>query len=537
MFFNYFNFSLLIGGLIALFSGILPYYTEKSRVNKIWLWFNLSATIWSFGYFAMISTSAKEVAWISQVIMHLAATLIPVLYLHFILEITKKITRHRKMLIFAYILSLVFLFLTPTRLFIQDVVPKYIFDFVVDAGPLYIFFTGYFWMWAIYAAIVLFLTYREKTGQEALQLKYIMFSQIGFLGGGSVFFLTFNINIPPYPLILFSLYPLVITYAITEHRLFNIRIIATELLTFVIWIFLFARTILSTTLQDLIINGSLFVAVIFFGVLLIRSVMKEVEQREELERLNKEIERAYGVEKKARVELERLGEAKNQFIMATQHHLRTPLTAMMGYIDLLLTGSYGKISKKVRETLFKLQISTNRLIRTVNEILDISQFQLGKEVVQLKDDVDSGAILQEMYEELEMEAKTKGIYLKLQKPARPLPKIKADPEKLKMALYNVVDNAIKYTSKGGVTLGAKVTDSKLQITIRDTGMGISKEKLPTIFGRLFERGKGAQKAFTTGRGIGMYITYQIIKAHKGKIWAESEGEGKGSTFFIELPIA
>ena len=252
------------------------------------------------------------------------------------------------------------------------------------------------------------------------------------------------------------------------------------------------------------------------------------------------IKKAYDVEKQAHTELQRLDEAKTQFIMATQHHLRTPLTTMIGYLDLMFGGTYGKISIRLDGTLKKFQVSTSRLIKVVNELLDISQFQLGKEVVALQTGTKIEPILKEIIEELGPETDTKKIYLKLIKPKRGLPLIRADSEKLKVAITNVIDNGIKYTSQGGVTISLKVVKlgakRKLQITVEDTGMGVAKKELKTLFSRTFERGEQAKQVYTTGRGIGLYITYQIIKAHNGKIWAESEGKDKGTSFYIELPV-
>ena len=111
-----------------------------------------------------------------------------------------------------------------------------------------------------------------------------------------------------------------------------------------------------------------------------------------------------------------------------------------------------------------------------------------------------------------------------------------DQTKMKTAIYNVVDNGLKYTQKGGVTIKLQIVNGKLQIVVKDTGIGIKKEEIAELFEKTFERGKEAEKLYTTGRGIGLYISKNFIEAHQGKIWAESEGEGKGSTFYIELPI-
>jgi len=222
-------------------------------------------------------------------------------------------------------------------------------------------------------------------------------------------------------------------------------------------------------------------------------------------------------------------------MMATQHHLRTPLTSMRGYLDLLFGGSYGKIPPKIKEVMKKFMASTKNEIKIVNEFLDISQFQMGKKVVTLAEGVDVGIILKEAVEDVKLEAKARGIYLNLEIPDT-IPKIKADEQKLKAAIYNIIDNAVKYTKKGGVTVKLKKINNKIQIIIKDTGVGISKEQQDELFTRLFERGEHTQKLFATGKGIGLYITAKIVEEHNGKIWAESAGEGKGSTFYIELPI-
>jgi signal transduction histidine kinase len=107
---------------------------------------------------------------------------------------------------------------------------------------------------------------------------------------------------------------------------------------------------------------------------------------------------------------------------------------------------------------------------------------------------------------------------------------------MKTALFNVIDNGIKYTLKGGVTIKLQIINNKLQIIVKDTGIGIKKEERAGLFERTFERGKEAEKIYIPGRGIGLYISKNFIEAHGGRIWVESKGENQGSTFFIELPI-
>jgi len=296
---------------------------------------------------------------------------------------------------------------------------------------------------------------------------------------------------------------------------------------------------------------ALFTLIIVYGYFfnkstnsIIKANFAQKEARKALEELSKNLQRkvaeqtkelkaAYQVEKKAKEELEKLNEAKSQFMLATQHHLRTPLTSMQGYIDLLLTGTFGKVSKKVEEALKKLEKSTKNEIKVVEELLSISQFQLGEKVVTLSADVKIEDILEEVVEHTKSEVEKKGIFLRVKKPEK-IPRIKGDEAKLRVALTNIVDNAVKYTQEGGITIKLEPEKNKLKIIIKDTGIGIDKKEISNLFSRTFERSKKAQKLFATGRGIGLYISAKIIEAHKGKIWAESEGKSKGSTFYIEL---
>ena len=259
--------------------------------------------------------------------------------------------------------------------------------------------------------------------------------------------------------------------------------------------------------------------------------------------------RAHEIEKKANDELEQLDKVKNQFLSQTQHDLRTPLTSIMGYSDLLLKGDFGKLSKKTNEAVQKIQLLTNGMIKKANNFLDLAQFQLGKSPVELKPGVEIFSILKEIQAELNFKASSRGIYLNLDEPKQEV-KISADREKLKAALFNIVDNSVKYTPKGGVSISVitnnqdtnskQISNFKFQISnsvaiiVRDSGIGIPKDKIETIFETMFERGDQAKKT-AGGVGIGLHLSTQILKAHGGKVWAESGGEGKGSTFYIELP--
>ena len=116
----------------------------------------------------------------------------------------------------------------------------------------------------------------------------------------------------------------------------------------------------------------------------------------------------------------------------------------------------------------------------------------------------------------------------------PLPKVKIDEEKIRQVVINLIDNSIKYTDKGRVAVDLRQVGKNLEFSVSDTGAGIKKDDLGKLFQK-FSRGTGAT-SITEGTGLGLYVARQMVEAHKGRIWVESEGEGRGSRFCFSLPI-
>lgn len=511
-------------------------YIPKKKLNKIFLGSIISMFLWvNFAYFARLI--GQQQTYLALICLKISWFATPFLFVFLYFLVVCYLNKEKEYSVLNKIIFFGGVITALTTGFTGLVIKEIEFvgtDLTIIYGKGMFPFLGIILFFMCVPLYLLFKEYIKCLPKEKVKIEYL-------LVGISIFYLAniiFNITFP----ILFKIVYLYwigdysaivllgfIAYAIVKRELFGIRVILTTALVslitllFTLDIFIFTPDLLFKLYKALIL-----VVFFYFGYLLIKSVLREIEYREK-------ISRAYEIEKKAHKGLARLNEAKNQFIMATQHHLRTPLTSMIGYLDLIFGGTYGKVPAKLKETLLKFQVSTRRLIKIVNEFLDITQFQLGKEVVSLKPNIDIRPILKEIMGELQFEAKARGIYLKLQKPGK-IPRIKADPEKLKIALFNIVDNGIKYTPKGRVIVKCQPSDNKLQIIVEDTGMGIPKEELKTLFTRTFERSKEAKKVYGTGRGIGLFIAGHIIGAHNGKIWAESEGKGKGSTFYIELPI-
>src|SRR4030042_3252908 len=141
-------------------------------------------------------------------------------------------------------------------------------------------------------------------------------------------------------------------------------------------------------------------------------------------------------------------------------------------------------------------------------------------------------------DELKIKADERRIYLKWEKPAKPLPEITVDPDKFRQVVLNIIDNCIKYTEQGGIIVQAESkkptsqwTKGSILIEIKDTGEGMDPEDIEKVF-ESFSRGKAGEKHWAGGAGLGLYIARKFTEIHGGKVWGETKREGKGSTFYI-----
>jgi signal transduction histidine kinase len=251
-------------------------------------------------------------------------------------------------------------------------------------------------------------------------------------------------------------------------------------------------------------------------------------------KLKQEVDRATADLKQANTKLKRLDVAKSEFISIASHQLRTPLTVIKGYISMILEGSFGKISKTQKESLEKVYESSERLIQLIENLLNISRIESGRLQYSFMP-LDLEKLVANVVEELESVAKKKGLRFTYKKPKTALPTLKLDEEKLRQVIMNLIDNSIKYTKQGSVTVSLYQKDNRVIFSVKDTGIGIDEEGKDNLF-KKFSRGTGTSLIHTEGTGLGLYVAKQIVEGHGGDIRVESPGEGKGSEFLVSLPV-
>lgn len=251
-------------------------------------------------------------------------------------------------------------------------------------------------------------------------------------------------------------------------------------------------------------------------------------------KLIKEIDRATAKLKQANAELKDLDRAKSNFISIASHQLRTPLTVIKGYSSMMLEGAFGSLSTVLKSNVKKIYQSNERLIDLVDDLLNISRIEAGRLQFNFAlgrlDELVRGVV-----DELRSTAAQKGLTLKFTKPKEVLPMVKMDKTKLRQVVINLIDNAIKYTEKGWVKVSLSCDGSVVKFCVADSGIGIKDGTMPNLF-KKFSRGEKTSIVYTEGSGLGLYVGKMMVEEHQGKIWAESEGEGKGSRFCFELPV-
>lgn len=516
--------------------GLFAYTKNKTDLsNQLFGLLSLGFALWGFSWFGMLVIGENQLfALFFARLLNLGATLIPVFYLHWVLVVLDIHKRRKIILIISYIFTLFFALFSFSDFYITGVQKTFFFPFWPIAGflhPIFLIF-GYIGIVG-YAIWELLKCFRNTSGEKKYQIKYILLgSLLGFGGGMTNFPPMYGIQIiPPIGIFLVAPSPLILGYAAIKYHLFNLKLIITELFAILISSIFFLNVLTSNTKFERATSITLLFFVISFSMLLVRSVLRDAETRERIEGLVKDLARA-------NEHLRQMEQQKSEFVSIASHQLRTPLTAIKGYASMILEGSFGALNEQARDAVEKLFKSSQRLVGLVEDFLTVSRIERGKMQFDFTS-VDLKELIGGVVKDLEFDAKDKGPVLTFQIENGSSYVVRGDALKLKQVFTNVIDNAIKFTNRGfiRVLLSRNNETKKMRIAVSDTGAGMDFNTILHLFKRFDEEltsDRGKNVGMSPG-GLGLYVSHQIVKAHSGNIWAQSEGVGKGSTFFIELP--
>lgn len=268
--------------------------------------------------------------------------------------------------------------------------------------------------------------------------------------------------------------------------------------------------------QDYLVKGQAT------GHLLTRSMRYAIERK-----------RSEEVLKRTNQELKELNRMKSSFISTVSHELRTPMTSIKNSLELMGHKKTGALNESQKRFLEMAIRNITRLSRIINDLLDLTRLEDGRVRFQFSD-VDLAGVVQHALITFKPQAETQSLKLKANLPPS-LPTVYADPARVEQILANLINNAIKFTPGGGrITVSARVVGEEVEVSVKDSGIGLSPEEQAQVFERFYQAGNSRSRS-GKGTGLGLYIAKQLVEAQGGSIGVEAT-RGRGSRFFFTLPV-
>ncbi|MCC7436691.1 HAMP domain-containing histidine kinase [Candidatus Nomurabacteria bacterium] len=520
---------------IALFSalvfGLLVFFRDRKKLaNQTLLFMLLSFSVWIVASTFFWATNRSDVIMFTWSVTLLFEPMVyaGALYLMKVLISKKDPGIGNKLVIFALFLPILILLPTVYGLSSFDLTSCLALE-----GPIALYYTYaieiIFTLWIVIYSFSQYTKTKDRRLKNEIifMLTGILLLLVAFASGNIIGSLTEDWNTAQVGLFGMPIFIGFLSYSIVKFKTFNIKLLATQALVTALIILIGSQFFFVKVFLNQVLTFVAFVAIIVFGNLLIKSVKREVRQREKLEIITKQLEAA-------NEKLKSLDKLKTEFLSLASHQLRSPLTAIKGYASMLSEGDFGALEDKQAEAVKRIYASAQGLVNVVEDLLNVSKIEQGGMKYEFIP-TDLNMLVNQLVGEMKIPVENKHLEFNADVPEDDRFMISADPVKLKQVFLNLVDNSIKYTEKGFVhiSLSRNNKDDTVVFSVTDSGVGISSETKEKLFQK-FSRGEGG-KMNTGGSGLGLYLAREIARAHKGDIIIDSEGLGKGSVFKVILP--
>lgn len=516
------------GGIFTVVLVMAFLFEEVKKVNLISVAILILLSWWSFGYYLWLIDEQHSFLNFYFGIYNVALILIPVTYYFWITALFSK--KRNKMVFAGYLLALIFgvFYLISLKEGNADIFNLFSTDSLIFILFLTLSYVGFYILAIIELARIMIQSRSMETRffNRNILLASSLVTVLGILnvsafygaeyflwsGAASIFIIVF-----------------LFVYVAIRKNLISVKTFSAQALVGLILTMNIVEMFFSENFISIAYRMVMLLFLFIFSSLLIKNYRQDVYQKGELEKMGKKLE--YNNRK-----LKELDDAKNEFISIAAHQLRTPPTVIKGYLALAKEDPNNSLDLETRDSLSRAFASNERLIELVEDILNISRIESGKMQYDFQPKQSCEKIIRDLKDTFEIKAKDRGLEMKLEIAKSDIPNITMDSGKIREVISNLIDNSIKYTIKGSITLKLKKTNyGMIRIEVSDTGMGISEDEIGNLF-KKFSRGSNADQLAAGGIGLGIYVGRKIIEAHQGKIWAESPGVGQGSTFIVELPI-
>ena len=377
--------------------------------------------------------------------------------------------------------------------------------------------------WALVIAVLGYRKIKDKIARRqllAVSIGTLLFMFLFSAGNVVVtYFLEFDWSYEQYKLFGMPIFVAFIAYSIVRFKAFNAKLLGVQALVAGLSIAVFSLLFVRTIDNVRIIAGLTFFLVLVLGYSLVKSVKREIENRERMQALAKDLEKA--------------NQQQIILIHFVTHQLKGFVTKSRNAFSMLLEGDFGQVPETMRPIVEEGFRSDTKGVDTIQEILNAANIKSGK-VTYTKSPIDLKELVEGVVADLKPNADAKDLALSITADGEDFT-LQGDRMQLTNAVKNMIDNSIKYTPEGSVAISLARENDAVRLTISDTGVGISPEDMQVLFTE-GGHGKESRKLNVESTGFGLYIVKNIIEAHQGKVWAESHGPGKGSRFIVELPL-
>ncbi|OGG88341.1 hypothetical protein A2592_00815 [Candidatus Kaiserbacteria bacterium RIFOXYD1_FULL_42_15] len=434
--------------------------------------------------------------------------------------------------LFVTLLLLPLILFIPTNLNLSGI---NLYDCNAIEGPLASVYTYFLEILFIFG--IIFVATKKivslETRKERVKILFFALGLLAFLAafasGNIIGSVTGDWILAQYGLLGMPIFVGFLTYLIVEYKIYNLNILGAQALIVTLWFLIGSLLFVAQSIQTKIVSGFTLLVAVVLGIILVRSIKNTVHQREEIEKLAIKLE-------KTNVRLKILDKQKSEFVSIASHQLRSPLTSIRGYISMMQEGSFGAVTAKMIEPLQRINESASMMATSIEDFLSVSRIESGNMKYEYSD-FNLRDQAEHIVDDLRPEALKKGLLLLFRTDLNCQGIVKADVGKIQQILHNLINNSLKYTPKGTITV--YVHDDKkrklLYVEIIDTGIGMSQVTIDSLFEK-FTRAQNANSVNIKGTGLGLFIAREMARAMKGDVTAHSEGEGKGSHFIFTIPF-
>ena len=525
---------------VALLVGLFVFLNgRKVLLNQLLLTISICFSLWTLSNLILWTNIHSDFLLFIWSFLRIFSSLISILSIYFVYVFLEKrdVSLSIKLIFLALLAPVIFFAPTTLNLAGFDITSCDAFMF---EGVLFNFFKIAFGILAmVWILVLLVRKYRVSEPEfrkqillmgTGIELFLFMFFTIVFLAG----YLT-DIGVLPdsriemYGLFGMMIFMIFISILIVRFKAFNISLIASQALVIALVILISSQFTYIESITGTILTSITLLLTGIIGIILIRGVKHEILQRQQNTKLAGDLQNA-------NIRLKDLDKMKTEFVSIASHQLRSPLTSIRGYTSMLMEGSYGKLPVKAQEVISKIADSSKYMALSIEDYLNVSRIEAGNMKYEMSD-FNAKEMVEKVVDEMRSVAIKKGLVMVFRSDCNGSCMINADIGKTRQIVMNLLDNSMKYTPKGTITVVVHddVKKKILSITVQDTGVGMSKETMETLFEK-FVRAKNANCVNVTGTGLGLYVAKKMVNEMGAKIWLESEGEGKGSTFHVEFAL-